>query len=589
MILLKPNNARLTLMFRFCIKELLTHLHRDAARNMVFGFTNTRGSNYKPGDTFEPLKHELGCNKDVQIGLFEKTVYCFDSESFRYLAAFHQGINLGDQADYDLSWERSAKESQRLLTYFRNLEPHRVQSTVSLNETRHMITELTKPMAEIMRTMNNTIKVNEASIKSLSEDHLKKVDLEKQLYVTLNTLKAYPIDRPRTVCCDEECVEHRDNGSNPDRVTLTVVYKTHCHSPCSLDNVPMDQRAHPELINCLAFDGNNGFCKKCKHSWQLHMHVLYETREEVKKLMSMETDSKLKAAKSDMERKQIAIAEKEAFIRKIKSEHDHIEHAAIRFCVFLKKNSITPYNDATLDYLAFQIKEEKGKVNAGGDPAQLEALERYRDSYKQQVRILSERLESGQGDGSELLSEQQVREEIQSLYLLEHYGAQLRQIKSIVRKAHGNTFREQSHSVRVMANRWSVSGWTRTGLGYPTFGVLGQYGSKISRAVWGTRENDGSTRDTDMVGYGEEESDATNSSRGEYGWQNFHGTRPRARHSRRAAGPVRNGHVAVVRYGWRRLLSVLPGMNTHASANSVNYRGEITQTKLHETELNDSE
>jgi hypothetical protein len=48
-ILLKPNNARLTLMFRFCIKELLTHLHRDAARNMVFGFTNTRGSNYTPG------------------------------------------------------------------------------------------------------------------------------------------------------------------------------------------------------------------------------------------------------------------------------------------------------------------------------------------------------------------------------------------------------------------------------------------------------------------------------------------------------------------------------------------------------------
>ena len=60
LILLKPNNSRLTLMFRFCIKELLTHLHRDATQNMVFGFTNTRGSNYKPGDTFAPLKIELG-------------------------------------------------------------------------------------------------------------------------------------------------------------------------------------------------------------------------------------------------------------------------------------------------------------------------------------------------------------------------------------------------------------------------------------------------------------------------------------------------------------------------------------------------
>jgi hypothetical protein len=35
LILLKPNNSRLNLMFRFCVKELLTHLHRDAARNMV--------------------------------------------------------------------------------------------------------------------------------------------------------------------------------------------------------------------------------------------------------------------------------------------------------------------------------------------------------------------------------------------------------------------------------------------------------------------------------------------------------------------------------------------------------------------------
>ncbi|CCX09272.1 Similar to hypothetical protein NECHADRAFT_55961 [Nectria haematococca mpVI 77-13-4]; acc. no. XP_003039543 [Pyronema omphalodes CBS 100304] len=158
-ILLKPNNARLNLMFRFCIKELLTHLHRDAARNMVFGFTNTRGSNYKPGDTFAPLKTELSFNKDVNIGLFENTVYCFDSESFRYLAAYHQGVDLGDRANYE-RWEKSAKESQRLLTNFQKLKPHRVKSTVSLNQTRHLITELTKPMAEIMRAMTAIIKVN---------------------------------------------------------------------------------------------------------------------------------------------------------------------------------------------------------------------------------------------------------------------------------------------------------------------------------------------------------------------------------------------------------------------------------------------
>jgi len=46
-ILLKPNNARITVLFEFCIKHLLTHLHRDAIRNIVFCFTNARNTFYR--------------------------------------------------------------------------------------------------------------------------------------------------------------------------------------------------------------------------------------------------------------------------------------------------------------------------------------------------------------------------------------------------------------------------------------------------------------------------------------------------------------------------------------------------------------
>jgi GTPase SAR1 family protein len=346
-ILLKPNNARLTLMFRFCIKELLTHLHRDAARNMVFGFTNTRGSNYTPGDTFAPLKTELESNKDVNIDLIADTVYCFDSEIFRYLAAYHQGVDLGDRADYERNWEKSAKESQRLLTFFQKLTPHRVKSTVSLNETRHMITELTKPMAEIMRTVTATIKMNQEQIKSLSEDQLRKHDLEKQLFVTMKTLKAYKLDRPRTVYSHAGCVDHQDDGTDPNSINLRVVYKTHCHSPCYLTNVPADKIAHPALISCAAIDRKTGFCSGCGHSWQQHLHVLYELRPEQQTMKSKDAESKIYTAKSIMEKKEIAIEQKKQFMAAIKSEHDQIERAAIRLCLFLKKNSITPYNDAT--------------------------------------------------------------------------------------------------------------------------------------------------------------------------------------------------------------------------------------------------
>jgi len=471
-VLLKPNNSCLTLIFRFCIKDLLTHLHRDAARNMVFGFTNTRGSNYKPGDTFVPLKNELARNTDVDIGLFGHTVYCFDSESFRYLAAHHQGVDLGDHEDYNRSWERSAKESQRLLTYFLSLKPHLVKSTVSLNETRHMITELTKPMSEIIRTMNATIKVNEEQIESLSNDRLKKEDIEKQLYVTMRTLKAHQLDRPRTVCAHSDCVDHQDDGTDLSKVNLRVVYKTICHNPCYLTDVPADTLAHPGLIHCPAFRGNSNSCSKCSHSWQMHLNIMYELMPEQHIIKSKEAEARLNAANSDMERKEIAIDEKKAFIAAIKAEYDKIDHAVIRFCIFLKKNSITPYNDVALDYLAFMIREERGKVAVGGGATKLEDLERYRDQYQEKVKILTTRMQKG--DDSVLLSEEEVYAEVKKLYSLKYYGQRLSQIKSIVNSAHSDTFREESHCIRVKAKRWTVTSMQDSGWRY----VRGGFGSK---------------------------------------------------------------------------------------------------------------
>ena len=471
-ILLKPINSRFTLMFRFCIKELLTHLHRDAARNIVFGFTTTRGSNYKPGDTFAPLKNELAKNTDVDIGLFEHTVYCFDSESFRYLAAYHQKVDLGDHADYNRSWEKSAKESQRLLTYFLSLKPHLVKSTVSLNETRHMITELTKPMSEIVRTMNATIKVNEEQIESLSNDRSKKEDIEKQLYVTMRTLKAHRLDQPRTVCAHSDCVDQQDDGTDLSKVNLRVVYKTICHNPCYLTNVQADTLAHPELIQCPVFRGNHNSCNNCSHSWQTHLNVLYELRPEQHTIKSKDAEARLNAANSDMEKKKIAIDDKKAFIAAIKAERDEIDRAVIRFCIFLKKNSISPYNDATLDYLAFMIREERGKVAVGGDATKLEDLERYRDQYQEKAKILNTRMQKC--DDSVLLSEQEVYAEVKKLYSLKYYGQQLSQIKSIINSAHSDTFREESHSIRVKAKRWTATSTLGSGWCY----VRGRFGSR---------------------------------------------------------------------------------------------------------------
>ena len=59
LLLLEPNKARLDLTFRYCINELLTHLHASAARNILFCFTRTRGTLYRPGESFNCLRDHL--------------------------------------------------------------------------------------------------------------------------------------------------------------------------------------------------------------------------------------------------------------------------------------------------------------------------------------------------------------------------------------------------------------------------------------------------------------------------------------------------------------------------------------------------
>lgn len=211
-ILLKPNNARLTVMFRFCIKELLTHLHRNAAENMVFGFTNTRGSNYTPGDTFKPLETLLTEYQDVIPGLFKENVYCFDSESFRYLAARKQGIEMGNFEDYRRSWEHSAAESQRLLSYFQSIKtPHEIRSTISLNETKYLIEQLTSPMIRISIAITDTISRNRKEIEDLFTTTLQGDALKAKLQIQRSTMEVRTLAQPKTVCAHLDCIEIRNN------------------------------------------------------------------------------------------------------------------------------------------------------------------------------------------------------------------------------------------------------------------------------------------------------------------------------------------------------------------------------------------
>ncbi|XP_054152484.1 uncharacterized protein LOC128951256 [Oppia nitens] len=173
-ILMRPNQERLTPGFEYCFRELLRHLQKDASKNMVFLFSNTRATGYKPGTTRALLSRMLATiesqSPDVCLTLDKHTMYCVDNEPFKYLCAVKQGINFEEQDVIvnTTSWDNSVKECLRLFNYLYNgrtgnqgLTPHPIQNTLSINETRRLIVALVKPLFQIINIIKHNLCVLE--------------------------------------------------------------------------------------------------------------------------------------------------------------------------------------------------------------------------------------------------------------------------------------------------------------------------------------------------------------------------------------------------------------------------------------------
>lgn len=135
--LLKPNDSRFTVFLKYCIEELLKHFHRSILDNIVIGFTHTRATLYKPGDTLPSLMKYF-TDSGIRLPLEKKILYCFDSEIVRLLAICSQNANLITNEMCSASaesWHRMRGELARMFGHIAGLHPHHVQETVSFDVT----------------------------------------------------------------------------------------------------------------------------------------------------------------------------------------------------------------------------------------------------------------------------------------------------------------------------------------------------------------------------------------------------------------------------------------------------------------------
>lgn len=372
-ILLKPNTARLNVMFRFCVKELLTYLHQEASKNIIFCFTNSRSTFYKPGDTLPALTELLRETKDVVIPLKNDNVFCFDTEAYRFLAAIKNSPPLEFQKEernyFAESWQKSTQETQRLIQYVSQLPPHRTDATICLNNARYSIIRLARPLAEIHRLIQTNKTILNEEIESIGKCRHGIKDLESKKFTTVMEIETIRLNKPRTVCTSKLCINCRIDGNR-----FFIEYKTVCHAECTLDGVDVDTVGDEHLKHCVAFQNQGYSCTKCGHSYLEHLHMYYESKQVIKKQEDRAVIRALQKNLTMEETKKEIIDSKFDIIHEYEKEMNVLTYSSAMFSYFLKSQSIFAQEDALEQHLYQIIKEERTKIASGGSEEGYESL-----------------------------------------------------------------------------------------------------------------------------------------------------------------------------------------------------------------------
>lgn len=217
-ILVKPNNSRLNVLFKYCINQLLSRLEKTAANNMVFIFTHSRSTFYKPDETkaiLETHLKKIKLSSDIEIPFNKDNIFCVDNEAFRFLISIKNGVKFNENEKKMCigSWNQSVNESLRFLKYVngennkQGLIPHKIQDTLSVNNTRRWIVLLSKPLGDISQLIQDNIQImskHKEKIESCKRLHK---DMENQLYIPCVNLRMKELSHPATVCAAKKCMD----------------------------------------------------------------------------------------------------------------------------------------------------------------------------------------------------------------------------------------------------------------------------------------------------------------------------------------------------------------------------------------------
>ncbi|XP_044271283.1 uncharacterized protein LOC123015565 [Tribolium madens] len=434
--LMKPTTTRKTILFEYCVKQILSRLEKSASKNIIFIFTNTRGSNYTPGDTLPCLKTIVDDIKTkpphVDIPL-KGNIFSVDNEAFRFLVAMKNNIKFNDELQQRFvdSWNKSSEECWKLILYIVGdaahdpLKPHQLYNTISINDARRIITQLSQPLADISQLIYDNIRILERHKRNLEMENQSLDDLKKKLYIPIVDLEVTQLTQPVTVCTTPKCADVVKVGD-----IKKWHYRQRCHDPCYLTNVTKEFVGDLNLMHCAAMSGRT--CLKCTCDFSVHMHVYYLTKTKDGKIVDDVVKNNINQKEEALRERQRLIGEIDRRKRELEEEREAIIKSTAQFAHFLQHNAISPFNDSYKGYIEYLISREKS-LGRSGDPEVVHHLEQLLQRYVELKSAFDQSLQLSQQHGlntivSSAVTAQSVMNTVSQLYKLKHNGKKIHEL-----------------------------------------------------------------------------------------------------------------------------------------------------------------
>jgi GTP-binding protein EngB required for normal cell division len=342
-ILLKANISRLTREFLYCLNELLSQLHQNVTKNMIFIFTHSKSVNYKPAEAIKMLKEFSDALKKkpphVDIKFTREKVFFLENESFKILSAYKEKQMMPDEScDYASSWNKSSLECKRMINFIFGLDPHKVSETVNVNKIRYLLEKLLDPLMDITEIIDlnlNTLEKHKKEVEKYSDDIERIKELMNTPYIELETK---PLGDPHLVCTSTTCTSTYIVGN---------IAKTFYPQICCPECGPWKHLfGHGNYVKFIkkSFMGEK-ICSCCHCPDLVHKLVYSQTRVVEKRknnqLLYGEVTSKEKAKETS----QLIAAEDSRLLKSYERERITIAKALAKFTVFLEQNAIGSYID----------------------------------------------------------------------------------------------------------------------------------------------------------------------------------------------------------------------------------------------------